>query len=282
MDDLLDRGHSVRGLDLRNGMDIRDYETVRTVVEEFVPDYVYHLAAQTWPRESITDPRRSIDVNIVGTQNLLEALRHSGSQAKILLAGTSEEYGYGTQERDVDVVETAACWPTTPYGVSKLAQTHLGLSYGRQYGLNVMVTRAYNHTGAGQPAIYAVPSFAKRVVAVEKGGLPSVKHGDLSAMRNYTDVRDVVKAYQLAIEYSGEVFNVCSDRTVSMDWILQRLVNCSDRSILAEKDPSLHWGTSNEYYPKPSYAKLQAFTGWTPRIPLEETLEDVVNYWRSM
>lgn len=262
------------------GEDIRDYETVRKVVEETVPDYVFHLAAQTWPRESITDPRRALEVNTMGALNLLEALRHTGSQAKILLAGTSEEYGYDTQPIDQPLTETSACWPTTPYGVSKLAQTQLGLAYARQYGLNVVCTRAFNHSGPKQPAIYAVPAFARRVAMAERGELAKVTHGNLTAVRNFTHVKDVVQAYLFAIDCEPGVYNVCSDESWSMEQVLQTLVSFAKVPITTEMDPNLKWGKSNDTFPTPSYEKLYKATAWQPTIGVGRMLNDILEYWR--
>jgi GDP-4-dehydro-6-deoxy-D-mannose reductase len=279
--DLIDQGVNVVAFDVRSlGDDIRDYETVRRVVEETVPDYVYHLAAQTWPRESITDPRRALEVNTIGALNLLEALRHTGSQAKVLLAGTSEEYGYDTQPMDRPLTEEARCWPTTPYGVSKLAQTHLGMTYARQYGLHVVCTRAFNHSGPGQPAIYAASSFAKRVAQVEKGIIDKVSHGNLTAMRNFTHVSDVVKAYRLVIDAEPDIYNVCSHENWTMEEILQTLVSFSDRDITTEMDPALKWGDSNQTFPTPSYDKLYVATSWQPTLGVAHMLNEMLDYWR--
>jgi GDP-4-dehydro-6-deoxy-D-mannose reductase len=273
-------GIDVWGFDLRQGQDLRDYEEIRRTVEECVPDYVYHLGAQTWPKESITDPRRALDVNITGALNLLEALRHTGSSAKILLAGTSEEYGYETHGQYTNLTEDTLCCPTTPYGVSKLAQTQLGLSYARQYGLNVVCTRAFNHTGAGQPPIYAVPSFAKRVAQAEKTG-GKVTHGNLSAVRNYTHVRDVVRAYTSVIDAEPGIYNVCSENNVTIQTVLDMLIGFTDNKVEAEFDPKLAWGSTSNVFPRPSYEKIHEATGWYPSYSLEETLLDVLDFWRA-
>jgi len=279
--ELVRRGFSIVPFDVRClGEDIRDYETVRKVVEETVPDYVFHLAGQTWPRESLTDPRRAMEVNAMGALNLLEALRHTGSQAKILLAGTSEEYGYDTQPSNAPLTEEARCWPTTPYGVSKLAQTHLGQAYARQYGLHVVCTRAFNHSGPKQPAIYAVPAFAKRVALAEKGLLEKVTHGDLTAVRNFTHVRDVVQAYIFAVDCEPGIYNVCSNESWTMEHILQALVSFAKVPVTTEMDPTLKWGKSNDTFPTPSYDKLHQATGWEPTIGVAEMLNDILEYWR--
>ena len=273
------QGHKVHGFDLKYRQDVRNYDQLRTYLESMDPDYIYHLAAQAWPRESLTDPKRAIDVNVTGALNLLEAVRNLGSNAKILMTGTAEEYGYGTQTSSL-LDETSPCLPETPYGVSKLAQTSLGSVYHKKFGLHVVMTRAFNHTGPGQSTIYAVPAFAKRVVEVEQGKREKVSHGDLSALRNYSDVRDVVKAYTRVIDQEPGIYNVCSDTTVSMQTVLDMLISMASVSVNTEQQSALGW-SNPENYPKPSYGKLHDATGWTPSYTLEETLRDVLNYWRT-
>lgn len=273
---LLDNGHDVYGFDLRLGQDIRDYEQVRTAIEQHQPDYVFHLAAQAYVPEGTSDPRRAIDVNVVGTLNLLEAVRHTGSSARILLAGTSEEYGYAGHDT---LTEDSACRPTTPYGVSKLAAGQLGLVYHRLYGIPVVVTRAFNHTGPGHPPTFAIPSFARRVAQVEAGRADAVRHGNLDAVRNYLDVRDVVEAYRVAIQAEPGVYNVCSDRTVSMRWVLDTLIGLTGRTIPTEVDDGLYRAGSAQF-PTPTASKLAAL-GWKCEYALEQTLADVLDYWRE-
>lgn len=273
---LIGQGHTVSGFDLANGDDVRDYEAIRTAVEVTQPDYVFHLAAQAYVPEGTTNPHRAIDVNVVGTLNLLEAIRQTGSNARVLLAGTSEEYGYTSHGI---LTEDSLCEPTTPYGVSKLAAGQLGLVYHRMYGIPIVVTRAFNHTGPKHPPVYAIPSFARRVAQVEAGHVAAVRHGNLEAVRNYLDVRDVIEAYQLAIEQPSGIYNVCGDRTVSMRWVLDTLVDLANCPIPTEIDNSLYRAGSS-HFPMPTAGKL-AGAGWKPQIPLEQTLADVLDYWRG-
>jgi GDP-4-dehydro-6-deoxy-D-mannose reductase len=274
--ELRERGDGVIGYDQRRSCDIRDYEQLRSVIDRTQPDLIFHLAAQAYVPEGTTDPRRAIDVNVVGTLNLLEAVRHTGSRARVLLAGTSEEYGYDHPSID----EGTVCRPTTPYGVSKLAAGQLGLTYAGLYGIPVVVTRAFNHTGPGHPASFAVPSFAKRVAEAEAGLRPAVEHGNLQSVRNYTNVRDMVAAYLLAIDLPTGVYNLCSDRTVSLDWVLGILVGLAGKPVKVVLDPALY-RESNYHFPDVSAERFSALTGWKPRIPLERTLSDVLDYWRS-
>lgn len=267
----------VYGFDLKTRSDLRDYEAIRTAIDEVRPDYIYHLAAQAYVPEGTTNPQRAFEVNTLGTLNLLEAVRQSGLQPRILVAGTSEEYGY---DRGDVLSEAAQCRPTTPYGVSKLAATNLAMVYARMYGMNVVATRAFNHTGPMHPPIYAIPSFAKRVAEVEAGRLKVVRHGNLEAIRNYTDVRDVVRAYRLAIELDPGIYNVCSSASVALKDVLETLARLADVEIPTEVDPALYRPGKSEF-PPCSAAKLYEATGWKPEIPIEKTLEDTLNYWRE-
>lgn len=279
-DHLQEQGWRVVPYDLANGYDVRDFERLRTAVDSVRPDYVFHLAAQAYVAESVMDPERTLNVNIIGTHNLLMALRHTGSRARVLLAGTSEEYGYENQTGP-EVTEDSACWPTTTYGASKLAAGQLGLVYARAYGMPVVVTRAFNHTGPGRPAVYADSAFARRIVAVERGLEPVVAHGNLDAVRNYTDVRDIVRAYRLAVDLPSGVYNLCSDYTVSMQWILDTLLGHAQCEVPTKLDDALWRPSGSAVFHPPSRARFEQATGWQPEIPLEQTLAGVLDYWRE-
>ena len=277
---LEDDGHQVDGFDLTDALDVRDYEAVYLAVSCVEPDLIFHLAAVAWPRESLSDPRRCMDVNVTGTLNVLEAIRHTGSHARLLITGTSEEYGYEGRE---ELTEDAVCAPTTPYGASKLAATALGMAYAHRYGLPVVVTRAFNHSGWGRQAVNAESSFARRIVAFERGEADHVAHGDLSAMRNFTNVADVVRAYRAAIGLASGIYNVCSDDTVTMAEVMSMLLDLAglrDGSVLKET-PGLGTREAPLPFPRPSYAKLRAESGWQPVVPLRETLRQLLDYWRS-
>lgn len=277
---LREDGHEVTGFDLRNGQDIRNYERLRGAVEKAEPDRVIHLAAATWPSESLTDPQRHLDVNATGTLNLLRAVRAAGCEARVLLAGTSEEYGYEGHADGAALTEETACHPTTPYGVSKLAATTMGMVFARRHGLHVVATRAFNHTGPGRQAASAESAFARRIVAAERGQADCVTHGDLSSVRNFSDVRDVVAAYRVAIEQPAGIYNVCSEETVSLRQVMGMLLHMSTvPGAVLKQAPGLG-SADHGIFPAPSAAKLRA-AGWVPRIPLETTLADLLDYWRS-
>jgi nucleoside-diphosphate-sugar epimerase len=278
---LKDAGHEVVGYSTRDGFDVRDYETLRTVLVAFQPTRVFHLAAQAFVPESGSSPIRGLEVNTAGTLHLLEALRHTGLRPRVLITDTSESYGYDSQPGP-EVTEESPTLPTTPYGVNKLAAGLYGLAYSRAYGIPVVVTRAFNHTGPGHSSAFAVPSFARRVVEVERGLAETLRVGNLDAVRNYTDVRDVVRAYVLAIDAAPGVYNVCSDATVSMSEVLGLLCEAADVTPKVEVDLALYRPTpSGATFWPPSHKKLTEATGWEPQISLNETLQALLDDWRA-
>lgn len=278
---LVAAGYSTVPFDLQAGDDVRDYEQIRLAVETTQPDLIFHLAAQAYVAESMTDPRRTLDVNTVGTLNLLEAARNTGCRARILLAGTSEEYGYNNQPGPT-VHELSPTLPTTPYGVSKLAATTLGQVYAQHHGLHVVCTRAFNHTGPGQPAQYALPAFARRVAVAERTGQP-VAHGNLDAVRNYTDVRDVVRAYiGLLVEGAAPgIYNVASPYTFQISKLLDLLAGHASAPVPLVADDALWRPSGSDVFYPPDISKIYDAIGWTPQISISDLLRDLLDYWRG-
>lgn len=276
---LENQGHTVLGCTLA-ACDVRDFETVRHMVSEFQPDKIFHLAAVSWPGESLRNPRRVFDVNVGGTLNILEAVRTTGAHAKILITGTSEEYGYERPDGAEIITELSPCFPTTPYGAAKLGATTAGQAYARRYGMHVVCTRAWNHTGWGRQSANAESSFARRIVAVERGHADFVLHGDLSAYRNFTSVRDVVQAYAAVIDEEPGIYNVCSANNVTMEHVMHTLAGMSTAEIELKEDPLLVHRDA-QVWPIPSNSKIKTVTGWRPTTSLHSMLSDVMSYWRS-
>lgn len=269
--------YEVTGYDLRLGQDIRDYEKLRITLESFQPDLIFHLAAQAYVPESTSDTRRAVDVNIKGTLNLIEAMRHTGCRARVLVAGTTEEYGY----HQVGLIdESSPTEPNTPYGVSKLCAGRLALLYGRLYDIPVVTTRAANHTGPFHSPIYAISSFAKKIVDVENNKAQVVQHGNLEAMRSYLDVRDVVNAYLEVIFAPSGVYNIVGGQAKTMGEILDDL--CKLAHVPIQKEPVAGlYRAGGETYPDISAKKIETATGWRPMIPWAETLSSLLGYWRA-
>lgn len=276
---LEDEGIEVIGFSLRDGHDIRDYEHVRNYLDIVRPNYIFHIAAQAFVPESLTNPTRTFEVNTLGSLNILEAVRQLNLKTKIHLAGTSEEYG-GAMNGDGIITEETLPEPTSPYAVSKLAMHKLGLMYAKTYGMEVVVTRAFNHAGPGRGEMYAESAFAKQIVECELGKRDVVEHGNLGTIRNYTDVRDVVRAYRLAIDLPSGVYNICSDNSVTMQELMDLLVKNSTVEIKTKVNPALY-RPGDFSFKTPSCEKFKKLTDWEPTYSLEETMVAVLNGWRA-
>ncbi len=262
--------------------DIRDYISVKKVLEEVRPDLIFHLAAQSFVPTSWRAPQETLTTNILGQTNIFEAVRELGLSPSIQIAGSSEEYGL-VKEDEVPIKETNPLRPLSPYAVSKIAQDFLGYQYFMSYRMNIVRTRGFNHTGPRRGEVFVCSNFAKQIVEIEKGIRPPViKVGNLDAVRDFTDVRDMVRGYWLAATRgeAGEVYNLCSGRGYKISEVLQNLLSLSRAKVKVEQDPS-RLRPSDVPVLIGDYSKFKERTGWEPRIPFEKTLEDLLNYWRE-
>jgi len=262
--------------------DLRDPQGVQTLISEVQPDHIFHLAAQSFVPTSFADPWDTLHNNIRAQLNLLEAVRRLGREVRILVVGSTEEYGAPKPE-ELPLTEESPLRPNNPYAVSKVAQDFLGLQYHLAYGIPVVRVRPFNHTGPGQSPRFVVPAFASQIARIEAGLQdPVMKVGNLDAARDFTDVRDIVRAYHLAVTQGepGDVYNLASGRPQSVRGLLEKLLSYSQSEIRVERDPE-------RYRPVdvPSvYGSAEKFrqrTGWEPQIPFEQTLQDVLEYWRE-
>lgn len=276
---LIDHDWDAIGFNLRTGQDILDYEQVRNTLDVERPDVIFHLAAQAYVPESFANPRRTFEVNTIGSLNVLEAVRQLGIKARVHMAGTSEEYG-DSQYGKGNTTELTLPNPLSPYAISKLAMDHMGRLYANSYGMDVVVTRAFNHAGPGRGEMYAESSFAKQIVEVELGRRTVVEHGNLDSVRNYTDVRDIVRAYVLAVDLPSGVYNICSEQSVTMQSILNMMVRLAKCRVKTQVNPVLY-RPADFSFKTPSCAKFKKATGWEPEITLKHTMEDVLQYWRE-
>lgn len=263
-------------------MDLRARADVHALLEDTHPDYVFHLAAQSFVPTSHADPWDTLENNIKSQVNLLEALRGSRRDTRFLVVGSNEEYG-APSPQELPQTERSALRPNNPYAVSKIAQDFLGLQYHLAYGIPVVRVRPFNHTGPGQSSRFVVPAFASQIAHIEAGlQKPVMRVGNLSTSRDFTDVRDVVRAYHLAVTEgeAGEVYNVASGQAHSIQGVLNTLLGYSDVQIQVERDPQ-------RYRPVDvpvvygSAAKFHHRTGWKPQIHFEQTLQDTLAYWRN-
>ena len=279
-DHLRDQGDEVVAIDYE--VDVTDPVALLEAVTAAAPDAIYHLAALTHVGESWKDPLQVLQVNVIGTAALLAAARQCGTDPRLLVTSSAEVYGAVTDPSLMPLDELTPTAPLTPYAASKLAaEAIIGQAF-RGHGQEVIVVRPFNHIGPGQTPNFAVPALAKRIVEADRRGDSSIAVGNLAARRDFTDVRDVVKAYRLLIESGtpGEVYNVCSGHDVAIEEIATTLLRLAGTSLEFKTDPTL---TRPVEVPvlRGDPTRLQHATGWKPEIPLDQTLADVLEYWRQ-
>ena len=263
-------------------IEITDAVALLAAFTDAAPEAIYHLAALTHVGQSWDEPLRVLEVNVIGTGALLAAARQCGSEPRVLVTSSAEVYGAVTDPGLLPLREDSPTAPLTPYAASKLAaeavaaQAHLG------HGQHVIIVRPFNHIGPGQTPNFAVPALARRIVAAERSGAGTIPVGNLSARRDFTDVRDVVRAYRLLIEsgHPGAVYNVCSGRDISIREIADGLLGLAGTSLEFETDPSLVRPVEVPVL-RGDPGRLADATGWAPAVPLEQTLADVLAYWRT-
>lgn len=264
------------------GADVEDPDAVRDALGRVRPDAIVHLAAQSSPQRSWEDPAGTLRTNVLGLLNLLEGARSHGLAPRVLVVGSAEEYGQ-VDSRDLPVREDAPLRPLTPYAASKVAQGYLGLQYALSAGIPVVRTRTFHHTGPRRGESFAESSFARQLAEIEKGLRPPViEVGNLDAVRDFSDVRDVVRAYWELVQRgrSGAVYNVCSGTGIRMRDLLRTLIEVSGLSVEVRVDASrLRPSDVPELVGDP--ALIRADLGWSPRIPLERSLADLLGYWRE-
>jgi len=262
--------------------DIRDAHNVEKTIKTVAPDEIYHLAAQSFVPSSWEAPQETLTTNIIGTVNILEGIRAANKEIKLQVAGSSEEYGL-VKPDEVPITESNPLRPLSPYGVSKIAADKLACQYHYSYGLKTVVTRAFNHSGPRRGEVFVDSNFAKQIVMIEKKKAKPIMHvGNLTAKRDFTDVRDVVVAYNLALQKCdfGEAYNICSEKTRTMQDVLDMLLELTDVKIEIKQDQS-RMRPSDVQILLGDSSKFRKKTGWKPTIPYEKTLEDTLNFWRE-
>ena len=261
--------------------DLQNTKAVEKEVRLINPDYVFHLAAFSSPADSFKNPKETLQNNIFGQINLLESLVKIRSKAKILVIGSADEYGQ-IDEKYLPADENTPLKPNSPYAVSKVAQDMLGLQFFLHHKLHIVRVRPFNHIGPRQSVNFVVSAFASRIVSLEKQGKGTMKVGNLNSFRDFTDVRDMVRAYLLALDSGipGEVYNIGCGKPIQIRKILDMLLSLSSAKIKIEKDPSLLRPVEIEKI-YCNFDKFKKQTGWQPRIPLLKTLSDTIEYERS-
>lgn len=262
--------------------DILDSHSLYTTISRIKPDYIFHLAAQSFVPTSWVSPSVTLEVNIVGSANLFEAVRQAGIDPVIQIACSSEEYGL-VYENELPIKETNPLRPLSPYAVSKLAMDYLGYQYYQSYKVRIIRTRGFNHTGPRRGDTFAESTFAKQIAMIEKGKQEPVVHvGNLDTKRDYADVRDMVRAYLLATEKCdpGEVYNIATGKAIQMKEMLNLLLSFSKINVEIKPD-SARMRPSDVPVLIGDNTKFVEKTGWKPEIPFEKTMEDLLNYWRE-
>ncbi|MEM3335908.1 MAG: GDP-mannose 4,6-dehydratase [Candidatus Aenigmatarchaeota archaeon] len=262
--------------------DLRDSHSLELALKESEPEYVFHLAAQSFVPMSWRAPAETLETNIIGTSHLLEAIRKSNYNPVIQIAGSSEEYGLVYPD-ELPIKETNPLRPLSPYGVSKVAEDLLGWQYFKSYGMKIVRTRAFNHTGPRRGEQFVTSNFAKQIAMIEKGKQePIIYVGNLNTKRDFSDVRDITKAYWLAAtkcDY-GEVYNICSEKARTIQSILDLLLSMTNKKIEVKIDPT-RLRPSDVDTLQGDCSKFKEKTGWKPEIPFEKTMKDLLDYWRE-
>lgn len=262
--------------------DLLDSHSLYTIIAKIKPQYIFHLAAQSFVQSSWASPATTMETNIVGTIHLFEAVRRAELDSIIQIACSSEEYGM-VYENETPVKETNPLRPLSPYAVSKVAMDYLGYQYNQSYNLKIVRTRGFNHTGPRRGEVFATSNFAKQIVEIERGiKEPTIEVGNLDARRDWTDVRDMVKGYVLSVQKCkyGEVYNICSENAIKVGDMLDMLLSMSKVKITIQQDAS-RLRPSDVPILQGDCSKFRKATGWKPEIKFEKTMEDLLNYWRE-
>ncbi|MGI9346712.1 MAG: GDP-mannose 4,6-dehydratase [Gammaproteobacteria bacterium] len=265
--------------------DLRDTLAVQHAMREARPDIIFHLAAQSFPRTSFESPLDTFDTNVQGTVRVLEAARTDAPQAVIHVCASSEVFGRVTQEL-LPIKEDAPFHPASPYAMSKVGTDLVGRYYAEAYGMTVMTTRMFTHTGPRRGDVFAESTFAKQIAMIEHGLLPpTVKTGNLKSLRTIADVRDAARAYHLLVTVNpqaGAYYNIGGTHSCQVGDILDALLALSPRGkdITVEQEPARMRPIDADLQ-VPDTSKFCAHTGWQPQISFAQTMEDLLNYWRQ-
>ena len=262
--------------------DLRDPTAVRRAVTAVRPDRVFHLAAQSYVPTSWLAPSETLLGNVACQLNLFEAIRDLQLSPRVLIAGSSEEYGR-VRPDEIPIREDNPLRPLSPYAVSKVGQDYLAYQYWMSYRLHAVRARGFNHTGPRRGGLFVTSNFSRQIVEIEKGlREPVVRVGNLDAVRDFTDVRDMVRAYWLALEHGepGEVYNICSGRGHTIRQVLEILLGLTSAKVEVRVDPD-RLRPSDVDVLIGDCTRFRQVSGWEPTIPFEVTLQDILEYWRQ-
>jgi len=264
--------------------DLNDQPSLQKAVASVQPDYVFHLAAQSYPKTSFDAPLETLQTNILGTAGLLEAIRTSGTAPVIHVCASSEVFGRVPKEL-LPIHEDRPFHPASPYAISKVGTDLVGRFYAEAYGMCVMTTRMFTHTGPRRGDVFAESTFAKQIALIEEGRIPAVlRTGNLDSMRTWADVRDAVRAYHLLVTCKptpGAYYNIGGAYSCTVRDMLQHLLSLSTRDDIEVVTDPERLRPIDADLQIPDTSKFHAHTGWQPRIPFEQTMHDLLEYWRD-
>jgi len=262
-------------------VDITNQDALNHLVQKINPKWIFHLAGQSNPSRSQRDPETTMRVNVLGNLNILEAARNLGTQTRVLIVGSADEYG-GVEQKIRHIPETYQLNPDTPYAVSKVCQDLMGLAYFKNYGLSVIRTRPFNHIGPRQALGFVATDFASQIVSIEMGRrVPIMEVGNLDVIRDFSDVRDIVVGYWKLLEAGepGEVYNLGSGKGISVRQLLEGMLALTPVKI--KVDIQQQKVREEKRRKVASITKVRQSTGWKPQIPLSRTLQDLLEDWRE-
>lgn len=289
---LLEKGYTVYGTVIEDNvrmenvqihkMDLLNKQEVEETIKKINPDYIYHLAGQSAVGLSWKNPTLTIDVNVNGTINLLDSVRENNINTKVLIIGSSDQYGVIKPE-DCPISEEHELNPSSPYAISKTTQEQIAKLYVKAYNMRIIMVRAFNHIGPMQSKNFVVSDFASKVAEIEKGAEPIIKVGNLEAYRDFTDVRDIVRGYTMLIEKGkiGEIYNIGSGNSYKIQEILDKLISLSNKNIKIEIDPD-KLRPSDVPIIQCDNSKIKSHVNWEPEYDIKNTLKDTLDYWRNM
>ncbi len=263
-------------------LNILDSGAVDNIFNEIAPDAVYHLAAQSSVAVSWKKPALTAEINVIGAINVLEAHRAARKSSRLVLIGSGEEYGF-IRENACPLKEDEPLRPGNIYAATKVCQEMLGEIYSRAYSKDIVMVRAFNHSGPGQSPIFVISDFCRQIAEIEAGRHePVISVGNLSARRDFTDVRDVVRAYRLLGEkgVSGKIYNVGRGKAVEIQYILSTALKMARLPIEVKNDPT-RMRAADIPVIEPDVSLIKNDTGWEAEISMEQTIADTLNYWRG-
>jgi GDP-4-dehydro-6-deoxy-D-mannose reductase len=264
-------------------LDIMNKDDVLDLINQLSPDVIYHLAAQSSVSVSWKRPQLTAEINVVGSINVLESVREaSRKDIRLIMIGTGEEYGFIRKDA-CPLSEDEILNPGNIYAATKACQEMISRIYVRAYKMDIIMVRAFNHSGPGQNSIFVISDFCRQIAEIERGDKkPEMSVGNLSAMRDFTDVRDVVKAYRLLFEkgVSGKVYNIGRGKAVDIQYILDTALKQTKMEIEVKQDPA-RMRASDIPLIEPDISRIKEDTGWEAEISMEQTIRDTLNWWRN-